>query len=948
MYTHRLRTYCCLALLIVAACVTLASVRAQGGTGTIERVSLSSDGAEANGNSEVPAISPDGRYVAFRSDATNLVSDDTNDVSDIFIHDRETGQTTRVSVSSSGGQGNGDSDYPTISDDGRYVAFQSHASNLVTGDTNDSWDIFVHDRQTGQTSCVSVSPSGAVGNNHTFGPALSGDGRYVVFDGPASNLVAGDANNKGDVFVRDLQTGQTSLVSVSSAGVQADQGANTADISDDGRYVAFSSWSTNLVSGDGNNTGDVFVHDRETGETTRISVGSDDVSNFPSISGDGRYVAFWSAGSIVAENRNGWDDVYVRDRETGQTTAISLNTSGETGNHSSYQPEITDDGRYVAFESYATDLVSGDTTGSSLDVFVRDRETGQTRRVSVNEAGQQANGHAYGASITNNGRYVAFSSDASNLVAGDTNYVTDIFLQDRDGVVGAPTVTGFTPTSGPVGTSVTITGTAFTGATAVKFNGVSQPAFTVNGAGTQITAAVPSGATTGKIAVTAPGGTATSAADFTVTIAAPTITGFTPTSGPVGTSVTITGTNFTGATAVKFNGVSQPTFTVNSATQIVAAVPSGATTGKISVTTPGGTANSANNFTVAAAPTITGFTPTSGPVGTSVTITGTAFTGATAVKFNGVNQPSFTVSSATQIIAAVPSGATTGKIAVTTPGGTANSAADFTVTAPPTTAIYLSPAGTGTVGGKAYTGADILSYVKGTNSWDVLFDASSVGITKNVGTFGFKSGDIYLGFSANQAIAGLGTFAAHDLARFTPTALGYNSTAGTFAWYFDGSDVGLSLAAETLDALWMDAQGRLYISTTGTGVVPANSAQPSGAKVKFQDEDILRFTPSSTGETTAGTWSLYWNPTGITGMSAEDINGYWEDPATGYRYVTISGAFNVGNTAYGGKFAGNGKSILRFVPNAAAPGGWAPAELVPWLAAGASFASNIDAIEMAR
>ena len=193
-----------------------------------------------------------------------------------------------------------------------------------------------------------------------------------------------------------------------------------------------------------------------------------------------------------------------------------------------------------------------------------------------------------------------------------------------------------------------------------------------------------------------------------------------------------------------------------------------------------------------------------------------------------------------------------------------------------------------------------------------------------------------------------GHWVASIASTFTPTSTGYNNTAGTFAWFFDGSDVGLTTSGEIIETLWIDVTGRLYISTAGSGVVPVNSANPSGAKIKFQDEDILRFTPSSTGATTAGTWELYWDPTKLTGMSAEDINGYWEDPATGDRYVTILGAFNVGNTAYGGKFAGNGKTILRFAPNAAAPGGWAPADKVTWLAAGATFPSNLDGVEMAR
>jgi hypothetical protein len=244
----------------------------------------------------------------------------------------------------------------------------------------------------------------------------------------------------------------------------------------------------------------------------------------------------------------------------------------------------------------------------------------------------------------------------------------------------APTISSFSPTSGPVGTSVTINGTGFTGATAVTFGGVSAGTFSVNGAGTRITAIVPGGAVTGKITVTTPGGTATSATNFTVTgAAAPTISSFSPTSGPVGTSVRINGTGFAGATAVKFNGVSA-SFTVNSqGTRIDTKVPTGATTGKITVTTPGGTATSAKNFTVTVpAPTITSFSPTSGRSGTAVTITGTAFTGATAVRFGGV-RASFAVNSATQITATVPVGAVTGKISVTTAGGTGTSATNFTV-----------------------------------------------------------------------------------------------------------------------------------------------------------------------------------------------------------------------------------------------------------------------------
>ena len=255
----------------------------------------------------------------------------------------------------------------------------------------------------------------------------------------------------------------------------------------------------------------------------------------------------------------------------------------------------------------------------------------------------------------------------------------------------APTITSFTPTSGPVGCVITITGTNFNNpnVTAVLFDTTAAASFKIVSA-TSITAVVGTGATDGPIHVTNADGTADSATNFDVaSTTCPTITSFTPTSGAVGTSVTITGTNFTGATSVTFNGVNAPGFTVNSATQITVAVPTGASTGPIRVTTPSGTGSSLTNFTVAG-PTITSFTPTFGPVGTSVKITGTGFIGATAVSFNNVNATTFTVNSASQITATVPTGATTGKVKVTTPAGSATSTADFIVSTVHSRSITLS------------------------------------------------------------------------------------------------------------------------------------------------------------------------------------------------------------------------------------------------------------------
>jgi Tol biopolymer transport system component len=297
------------------------------------RVSINSDGTEANGASVDAIISADGRYVAFRSLASNLVASDNNDKDDIFVHDRQTGQTTRVSVSSALGdssgasfnpgppEGNANSSTPSISADGRHVAFRSVATDLVAGDTNGLEDIFVHDRQTGQTTRVNVSSSAEAANADSGFSSISADGRHVAFYSFATNLVAGDGNGKADVFVHDRQTGQTTRVSVSSDGTEAN-GASFFDaiISADGRYVAFTSEATNLVPGDENTDLDVFVHDRQTGQTTRVSITSDAAeangkSSAPSISADGRFVAFESpATNLVDDDTNGKIDIFVRDR----------------------------------------------------------------------------------------------------------------------------------------------------------------------------------------------------------------------------------------------------------------------------------------------------------------------------------------------------------------------------------------------------------------------------------------------------------------------------------------------------------------------------------------------------------------------------------------------------------------------------------------------------------
>ena len=416
---------------------------ASAAPGDIELVSVDSSGNQGNSNSYVPSISGDGRFVAFESTASNLVSGDTNGTADIFVHDRQTGTTSRVSVDSSGSQGNAASLNPSISGDGRFVAFRSVASNLVSGDTNGNYDVFVHDRQTGTTSRVSVDSSGNEGNSASSDPSISSDGRFVAFTSFASNLVSGDTNSAFDIFVHDRQTGTTSRVSVDSSGNEGNSASSDPSISSDGRFVVFGSFASNLVSGDTNGIYDVFVHDRQTGTTSRVSVDSsgsqgNDLSYNPSISDDGRFVAFGStASNLVSGDSNGKYDVFVHDRQTGTTSRVSVDSSGNQGNNHSYYPSISGDNRFVAFYSDASNLVSGD-TNSFGDTFVHDRQTGTTSRISVDSSGNEGNSisNNENPSISGDGRFVAFTSYASNLVSGDTNGLPDIFVAEQ--AVGDP------------------------------------------------------------------------------------------------------------------------------------------------------------------------------------------------------------------------------------------------------------------------------------------------------------------------------------------------------------------------------------------------------------------------------------------------------------------------------------------------------------------------------
>ena len=419
--------------------------------GITTRVSISSEEIQGDYSSDYSSVSSDGRYVAFESSSSNLVNGDTNTYRDIFVYDRQTGGTTRISVSSAGIQSNFVSDYSSINADGRYVAFESDSSNLVSGDTNGSTDAFIHDRQTGETIRVSVSSTGIQGNGASgisWPSSISADGRYVVFESNATNLVSGDTNGKMDVFIHDRQTGENTRVSVSSEGTQGNYNSDEPSISADGRFAAFVSVADNLISEDFNEWRDVFVHDLQTGEATRASVSSEGIegnhiSDKPSISADGRYVAFVSiADNLVIGDSDNYEDIFVHDRQTGETSLVSVSSTGTQGNSREFDPSISADGRYVVFSSFFLPTLVSEDNNYAEDIFIHDRQTGETTRVSVSSEGIQGNHVSVQPSISADGRYVVFTSFASNLISGDTNNTYDVFVHDRGEVEATYNISG--------------------------------------------------------------------------------------------------------------------------------------------------------------------------------------------------------------------------------------------------------------------------------------------------------------------------------------------------------------------------------------------------------------------------------------------------------------------------------------------------------------------------
>lgn len=391
------------------------------GLGITSLVSVSMSGRGGNGKSFGADVSGDGRFVAFSSDASDLVPSDTNGVEDVFVRDLVTGVTTRVSIASNGAQGKYESFYPSLSADGRYVAFQSAADNLVPDESYYDWDIFVHDRLTSSTEIVSISSSGMHGNSDSLFPEISADGRFVAFESRASNLDGSNPGSLNQIFIHDRMTRTTFRV----PPITGD--ASNPKLSGDGRYVAFVSLASDLVPGDTNHVEDAFVYDRVTGQIDRVSVSSTGVQADRSIyslsvSLDGRYASFNSRATTLGEDDPDgyYFDMFVHDRTIKQTKRVTIRDDGSDFSTTNlFTSGISGDGRIIFFDR-------------SYDIYIRDWQQSHTELVSVNSNGEPANRGCSFPDISTDGRVIAFECVADNLDPNDKNGEWDIYVHIRN------------------------------------------------------------------------------------------------------------------------------------------------------------------------------------------------------------------------------------------------------------------------------------------------------------------------------------------------------------------------------------------------------------------------------------------------------------------------------------------------------------------------------------
>jgi len=406
----------------------------------VERVSIATDDAQGSGSeSSERSVSADGRYIVFDTPAP-LDAADTNGLRDVYVRDTVDGTTTRVSRAVGGAEPNGQSMLPTISADGRWVSFSSTASNLVVGDANAAYDIFRTDLQTGVTIRVSIATGGGEAVGSSFVSSISGDGRYVAFESNAAGLVVDDTNPDPDIYLHDASAGTTVRVSENrSIAPQNNGGSSAPSISADGAFVVFSSIGSLLVAGDANGRRDVFRYAIGTGDIIRVSVADDESESTDlsragvgAVSADGNRIVFVSNSSIlVPGDGNGALDAFVRDVSAGTTVRVSVATDGTEADRDVESASISGDGSVVAFSTDATTLVAGD-TGGRTDIFAHLLATGETLLANPAAGGGHADSGSFAPAVNAGGSRIAFGSYASDFVTSDTNGDVDVFVASID------------------------------------------------------------------------------------------------------------------------------------------------------------------------------------------------------------------------------------------------------------------------------------------------------------------------------------------------------------------------------------------------------------------------------------------------------------------------------------------------------------------------------------
>ncbi|KAA0583491.1 calcium-binding protein [Azospirillum sp. B21] len=402
----------------------------------IELASSDAEGVGGNSNSSAPVISADGTKVVFQSSASDLVPGDTNGQYDLFLKDLTTGAITRVNTAADGTVAQGTFFRYTLSSDGTTVAFASDAEFLVPNDTNGTFDVFVKDMVTGQVTLVSQTAGGVSANGFSTSPALSADGRIVAFESRADDLVPGDTNGQGDIFVKDLSTGAVTLASLTADGAQTNDFSASPKLSADGSKLVFTSAATNLVPGDVNGEMDTFLKDLTTGQVTLVSQSADGtqpnrLSGGMGLSDDGSKVVFVTAAdNLVPNELNDTDDVFLKDLATGTLTLVSQTAAGVQSNGWSGDGDVSGDGTKVVFVSSATNLVPDDTNGLP-DVFMKDLTSGEITLVSLSPDGLTGSGANWGdaATLSSDGSRIAFTSAAPDLSPDDANGpLLDVFV----------------------------------------------------------------------------------------------------------------------------------------------------------------------------------------------------------------------------------------------------------------------------------------------------------------------------------------------------------------------------------------------------------------------------------------------------------------------------------------------------------------------------------------